>query len=148
MNQGLKYFKLLVWLSAVLLLSSCERVDETNLVNQKNLFLQSILQVEEAGRMLQSNPLTQQQIDKALEQMDQGLAKAFEVEKTFLQRLDQRLPGLYTETFIPGVQQYRLGVESSDRQQQVQGLNLLLSWSQYWQQQRGVIKDRLTEMDG
>ena len=49
-----------------LLLAACERVDETNLVNQKNLFLQSILQVEEAGRMLQSNQLTQQQIDQAL----------------------------------------------------------------------------------
>ncbi|MDJ0833834.1 MAG: hypothetical protein QNJ69_09960 [Gammaproteobacteria bacterium] len=148
MIHSLPQYRFFVLALAVLALSACEKVEQTNLVNQKNMFLQSILQVEDAGRILQSNQLTQDQIDEALEQMDRGLQQAFEVKRSFLQQLDERLPKLYAETFIPGVEQYRLGVESADRKQQLQGLNLLLKWSQYWERQRSSIKGKLAEMNG
>ncbi len=148
MIRSLRSLYFVALLLALLAFAACEKVEQTNLVNQKNLFLQSILQVEDAGRILQSNQLAQDQIDQALEQMDQGLQQAFQVKQTFLEQLDERLPQLYTKVFIPGVEQYRLGVEASDRRQQLQGLNLLLEWSQYWERQRSVIKGRLAEMNG
>ena len=90
----------------------------------------------------------QKSIDKAMEQMDQGLRQAFEVDTEFLKQLDVRLPKLYSEMFIPGVQSYRLGVESSDRGEQIEGLNLLRLWGQFWVAEKRNIQNRLIELQG
>jgi hypothetical protein len=123
-----------------------ERIKQTEMGIQQNRFLLSLELVESAGTILQSPGLTQQDIDKAMEQMDQGLRQAFEVDSAFLKRLDIRLPKLYGEMFIPGVQNYRLGVESSDRAQQLEGLNLLRLWGQFWATEKRNIQNRLIEL--
>ena len=125
-----------------------ERIKQTEMGIQQNRFLLSLELVDSAGTILQSPGLTQQDIDKAMEQMDQGLRQAFEVDTEFLKQLDIRLPKLYSEMFIPGVQSYRLGVESSDRGEQIEGLNLLRLWGQFWVAEKRNIQNRLIELQG
>ncbi len=125
-----------------------EKMKQTEQGIQQNRFLLSLELVESAGATLQSPGITQLDIDKAMEQMDQGLRQAFEVDAAFLKRIDIRLPKLYSEMFIPGVQNYRLGVESSDRKQQLEGLNQLRLWGQFWVAEKYNIQTRLIELNG
>ena len=83
-----------------------------------------------------------------MQQMDLGLKQAFAVDAEFLKQLDIRLPRLYNEMFIPGVESYRLGVESSDRKKQLDGINLLNQWSQFWMAEKPNIQKRLIELNG
>ncbi len=134
----------------LLMLVGCDEQtrQETNLGMQQNYFLQSLQMVESAGEILQGADLSSTDIDRALQQMDQGLSQAFQVEREFLKQLDVRLPKLYTELFIPGVEQYRLGVEASDREQQLKGLDLLSRWGEYWLKEKPAIQDRLMSLHG
>ena len=135
---------------ALLVLAGCDDQtrQETNLGMQQNYFLQSLQMVESAGEILQGADLSSTDVDRALQQMDQGLSQAFQVEREFLKQLDVRLPKLYTELFIPGVEQYRLGVEASDREQQLKGLDLLSRWGEYWLKEKPAIQDRLMSLHG
>ncbi len=138
----------LAWI--LLLLGACDDQtrQETNLGMQQNYFMQSLALVESAGETLQGTDLSKPDIDRALQQMDQGLSQAFQVEGEFLKQLDVRLPKLYNELFIPGVEQYRLGVESSDREQQLKGLGLLSRWGEFWLKEKPAIQDRLANLHG
>lgn len=125
-----------------------EKIQQTEFSIQQNYFLQSIELVESAGLKLQSPELKKQDVELAISQMDQGLRQAFEVERKFLRKLDVRLPKLYNELFIPGVEQYRLGMETANRQQQLQGLELLSRWGQYWIKEKPAIQQKLVSLNG
>ena len=137
-------------LLAISLLSGCEESDkaDTEFSIQQNLFLQSISLVEHAGSMLQNPEMTRADIDAAMLEMDKGLSQAFQVNDEFLVQLDPRLPKFYTRVFIPGVEQYRLGVESSDRQKQLDGLNKLSQWGHYWLQLKPDVFAKFKALNG
>lgn len=141
--------RFLLWLGLTSLLIACEseKLKETEFSFQQNIFLQSLELVEGAGKTLQSPELLQSEIDRAMEQMDKGLELAFEVNPAFLKRLDVRLPKLYTQMFIAGVQNYRLGVESSDRAKQLEGLRLLEQWGRFWLSEKKNIQNKLIELN-
>jgi hypothetical protein len=134
----------------VFLLNACEseKIKQTEFSIQQNYFLQSIELVEAAGLKLQAPELKKQDVEQAIQQMDQGLRQAFEVERKFLRKLDLRLPKFYNELFIPGVEQYRLGMETANRQQQLDGLELLSRWGQYWIQEKSNIQQKLVSLNG
>jgi hypothetical protein len=132
------------------LLNACdsEKMQETEFGIQQNYFLQSIELVESAGLKLQRPGLKKHDVELAIQQMDQGMSQAFEVERKFLRKLDLRLPKAYSELFISGVEQYRLGMENGNRQQQLQGLDLLSRWGQFWKQEKSNIQQKLVSMNG
>ncbi len=99
---------------------------------QKYYFVESLKLVEQAGRSLQVENKTQQDIQQALALMDEGLKLAFEVEDEFLKLLDARLGKNYQRYFVKGVEDYRLGIEAADREQQQNGLRLLAQWAEFW----------------
>jgi hypothetical protein len=142
------YLRCLTILFAVVLFSGCEteRMQETEYVAQQNLFLQSLDLVESAGAMLQDPGLSKEDIVLAMDRMDRGLEQAFRVEKWFLQKLDVRLPKMFNEAFIPGVERYRIGVESSNQQEQIEGLNLLSRWSKFWLQEKDDIQKKMMSL--
>lgn len=137
-------------LLAIGLLSGCEdsAKTDTEFSIQQNLFLQSISLVEHAGSMLQNPTMTQADIDAAMLEMDKGLSQAFQVNEQFLVQLDPRLPKFYTRVFIPGVEQYRLGVEGSNKQKQLDGLNKLSQWGQYWLPLKPKVYERFKAING
>ena len=144
------YLRGLTILFAAILLSACEteKLQQTEFVAQQNLFLQSLELVESAGSILQKPGVSKEKIDLAMSKMDRGLEQAFRVDRSFLKKLDVRLPKLFNETFIVGVEQYRIGVESSDRKKQIEGLNLLSQWSKFWLQEKSDIQKKMISLNG
>ena len=71
--------------------------------------------------------------------LDQGLQLAFQVEGEALDRLDLRLGKNFQRYFIEGVENYRLGIEAADKEQQLKGLRLLARWGEFWAQERDTI---------
>jgi len=142
-----KYFRYLLWLVLATLLVACEseKMKQTEFGIQQNKFLLSLELVESAGKSLQSPELLQAEIDAAMLKMDKGLKLAFEVNPEFLKRLDIRLPKLYSGMFITGIENYRLGVESSDREKQLEGLRLLSQWNKFWSSEKQNIQSKLME---
>lgn len=129
-------------------LTACEteKVQQTHLVGQQNHFLQSIALVEEAGAILQAPTLDNPLIQTAMNKMDQGIENAFAVETGFLDQLDPLLARYYRDKFIGGVEQYRLGVESTDRDLQLKGLQLLSQWGEFWNRKREPIKEKIESL--
>lgn len=144
------FYGLLFLMVSATLLVACdtETKQQTEFGIQQDLFLQSLELVESAGEALQKPGLTQTDIDQAMSQMDKGLQQAFQVDVHFLKKLDVRLPRLYSEVFINGVENYRIGVESSNRQQQLDGLNRLSQWGKFWLEEKANIKQTLSRLDG
>ena len=138
------------WLAIASLLLACdaEKAEETEFVRQQNYFLQAVELVESAGQLLQSDSLKPPEIKQAMQRLDQGLQQAYEVRKDFLQHIDVRLPKLFPELFIKGVETYRIGVEASDRAQQLEGLRLIRQWSQFWRAESAGILNKLLEQHG
>lgn len=139
-----------LWLLTVLVLTACEseKMQQTEFSIQQNYFMQSLELVESAGVKLQNPAIDKQGVDLAMQQMDEGLGRAFQVERKFLRKLDVRLPRFYTELFIAGVEKYRLGVESSNRQQQLEGLELLSRWGEFWSQEKSQVQQKLVSLNG
>lgn len=135
---------------ALVLLAACQqdKVDQTERGMQQNHFIQSVRLVEGAGAILQQPGARADDIESALQQLDQGISQAFQVDPEFLRQLDARLPRYYQERFIPGLEQYRLGVEGSNRQQQLEGLNLLSQWGEFWLSEQGNILQKLDLVNG
>ena len=106
---------------------------------QAYYFLESLKQVESGGSQLQSGNLDEAGLLVALDTLDQGLKLAFQVERDALDRLDLRLGKNYQRYFIEGVENYRLGIEAGDREQQLKGLKLLARWREFWVQERDTI---------
>ena len=129
----------------LVLLTACnsEKMQETERGMQQNYFLQSLRLIEGGGQTLQRVGVQQSEIDAALQQIDQGMAQAFQVDPDFLQQLDSRLPEVYREWFITGVEKYRLGVESSNRENQLAGLQLLSRWGEFWGEEGASILAKL-----
>jgi len=137
LQQGLLYSLLLA------LLTACSPDDEAGSTSQQYYFLEALQQVEAGGRQLQTPDLSQDALLQALALLDQGLKLAFEVEREFLDQLDLRLGKNFQRYFIKGVENYRLGIEASDAEQQREGLQLLAQWAEFWKLERDAILARL-----
>jgi hypothetical protein len=125
-----------------------DKIRKTEFGIQQNLFLQSLELVEKAGSQLQSSQMSQEHIDAALSGMDSGLRQAFQVDERFLAELHKRLPEMYNKRFIKGVEEYRLGVTLSDRQQQLRGLDKLTQWSRFWSREKSGILQKMAAVTG
>jgi len=141
---------LLTALACSLALLGCnsEKMQKTEFGIQQNLFLQSLELVEKAGSQLHSSQLDQTRIDSALAGMDSGLRQAFQVDEAFLARLHEKLPEMYLQRFIKGVEEYRLGVTAASRDQQLQGLDKLTQWSNFWAEEKTGILEKMASMTG
>lgn len=134
------------WIVLVTLaISACSEKggDEVISESQKYYFLESLKLVEQSGRELQGNALSQAEIIQALETMDQGLKLAFQVGKKFLDELDLRLGKNYQRYFVKGVETYRLGIEAGDQGDQQAGLILLGQWAEFWRAEQEAINKKL-----
>lgn len=119
-----------IWL-VVFTLSACSDSDQVD-NSQKYYFLESLTVIETAGRKLQNQSITKDQLEEVLSSMDEGVKLAFQVESDFLVTLDPRLAKNYQRYFVKGVETYRLGIEAGDSAEQKQGLALLSQWSNFW----------------
>ena len=130
------------WLVLALLiqLAGCSS-DEERLISESQayFFIESLKQVEAGGGQLQSPDLDDAGLLAALDLLDQGLKHAFQVERDALDRLDLRLGKNYQRYFIEGVENYRLGIEAGDRDQQLMGLRQLARWGEFWAEEGDTI---------
>lgn len=134
-----------LWVMVSALLFACQSEHKPADFNaQRDFFISAIEQAQTAGQLLQNNP-DSQQIKHAMAGLDQAMINANSVEKTFLQWLDQGLYQSYSAYFVKGIENYRLGVELADQQQQSQGIKLLQQWWRYWQQHQTEIETRLKD---
>ena len=143
MNRGLRGVFLLGLLLSVLAGCSSSTDEEEFPASQKYYFLESLNQVEDGGRRLQTAGLDRQAVTEALAALDQGLKLAFQVERSFLDRLDLRLGKNFERFFIKGVENYRVGIEAGDDEQQREGLRLLARWAEFWNPEQAAIRARL-----
>jgi hypothetical protein len=130
------------WLLALLLaatLAGCSGEDPPISSEQAYYFVESLKQVEAGGRRLQAADLDEAELHAALAMLDQGLKLAFEVEPAELDKLDLRLGKNFRRYFIAGVENYRLGIEAGDDEQQREGLQLLARWGEFWAQERDAV---------
>jgi hypothetical protein len=127
----------------ITLLACSSSDDDQTSGSQKYFFLESLKQIEEGGRQLQSSDLNQDELTRALATLDQGLKLAFQVERKFLDSLDLRLGKNYQRFFVKGVENYRLGIEAGDETQQRQGLQQLARWAEFWNLEREAIEAQL-----
>jgi len=126
-----------------LILVGCSSDDEQAARDQKYFFLESLKQVDTAGQRLRSPNLDREAMNEALAMLDQGLRLAFEVKREFLDGLDLRLGKNFERYFVAGVENYRLGIEAGDEQQQREGLRLLSKWAEFWTAEQDAIRKRL-----
>ena len=127
----------------LLLLFGCSsEQDRQYFEQQKYFFLESLQQIDTGGRELQQ-ATDQRAVTAALARLDQGLKLAFQVERKFLDELDLRLGKNYQRYFIQGVENYRIGIEAGDEQQQREGLQQLARWAEFWSPERAAIEARM-----
>ena len=133
-----------IWFVAGLLLAllACSQNDEYS-KNQAYFFLESLKQVDSGGRQLQNSDLDETALRQALMLLDEGLQLAFQVERKFLDELDLRLGKNYQRYFIEGVENYRIGIEAGDQEQQLEGLRLLQQWAAFWSEAGDAIRNQL-----
>jgi len=133
------------WLGGLVLVAllACSSDDDQRARTQSYLFLESLQQVDAGGRALQNPELDEAGLDQALATLDGGLKLAFQVERAFLDELDLRLGKNYQRYFIKGVENYRIGIEAGDQQQQLEGLRLLQQWADFWREARAGVESRL-----
>ena len=124
--------RLLLALFVAQLLACSSAEDPPISADQAYYFIESLKQVESGGRQLQSQNLDEARVTAALRMLDQGLKLAFQVERDALDRLDLRLGKNFQRYFIEGVENYRLGIEAGDKEQQLRGLKLLALWGEFW----------------
>ena len=125
--------------------AGCER-DEAPIdpAGQRYFFLESLKQVEAAGQQLGQPDLSQQQMTAALSMLDDALGLAFQVRRAYLDEFDLRLGKNFERYFVKGVENYRLGIEAGDRQQQIEGIRLLNQWAEFWRAEGDAIEARIT----
>ena len=134
----------LLLLALSLQLLACSSQDEALISDsQKYYFIEALKQVEAGGLQLSSAELDQEGLLAALASLDQGLKLAFQVEREALDRLDLRLGKNFQRYFIAGVENYRIGIEAGDEEQQRQGLQLLARWAQFWSQEGEAIRAKM-----
>ena len=128
---------------ALLTLVACTAEEDHRFKAQSYLFLESLRQVEAGGHQLRRSDLNEAGLKQAMTLLDEGLGLAFQVERDFLNGLDLRLGKNYERWFIQGVQNYRLGFEAGDRQQQLDGQRLLQRWAEFWGEAHAAIEKKL-----
>ena len=135
----------IVWLSGLVLaaLLACSSQDDQRARTQSYFFLESLKQVDAGGRQLKNPALDEAGLSQSLTTLDEGLKLAFQVERSFLDELDLRLGKNYERLFIRGVENYRLGIEAGNQQQQLDGLRLLQQWADFWNEARAGVQEKL-----
>ena len=128
---------------ALLTLVACTAEEDHRFKAQSYLFLESLRQVEASGHQLRRSDLNEAGLKQAMTLLDEGLSLTFQVERDFLNGLDLRLGKNYERWFIQGVQNYRLGFEAGDRQQQLDGQRLLQRWAEFWGEAHADIEKKL-----
>lgn len=133
------------WLGGLILVAllACSSQDEQRARTQSYFFLESLKQVDAGGRQLQNPDLDEAGLLQALNTLDEGLKLAFQVERSYLDELDLRLGKNYQRFFIQGVENYRLGIEAGDQQQQLDGLRLLQQWADFWEEAQADVEQKL-----
>ena len=117
----------------LLALAACEPAETPpGQTDQAYYFIEAMKQVERGGQRLQSENLDRETVESALAELDAGLGLAFRVEREFLDSLDVRLGKNFERYFIQGVENYRLGIEAGDEEQQRDGLVRLQRWGEFW----------------
>ncbi len=127
----------------VAVMAGCDREAPVDPAGQRYFFLESLKQVEAAGQQLGQPDLSQQQMTAALATLDDALGLAFQVRRAYLDEFDLRLGKNFERYFIRGVENYRLGIEAGDRQQQIEGIRLLNQWAEFWRAEGDAIEVRL-----
>ncbi|MDC1286331.1 hypothetical protein N8198_00440 [Gammaproteobacteria bacterium] len=131
--------RLLLALLLAQLLACSSTEDAPISADQAYFFVESLKQIEAGGRQLQTPNLDEAELTAALGMLDQGLKLAFQVERKALDQLDLRLGKNFQRYFIEGVENYRLGIEAGDKEQQLKGLKLLAHWGEFWTLERDAI---------
>ena len=124
--------------------AGCERDEPLDPAGQRYFFLESLRQVGAAAEQLGQPDLNQQQMTAALQTLDDALGLAFQVRRAYLDEFDLRLGKNFERYFVKGVENYRLGIEAGDRQQQIEGIRLLNQWTEFWQAEGAAIEARIT----
>lgn len=134
----------LLWFS-LWVLFGCESATNkpADYAAQKQHFVISIAQTQQAGRLLQQAVKNPQGIEKAMLLLDNTMPHAYALNESFLKWLDQGLYHAYSAFLIKGIESYRLGVEGLDKEQQAKGVKLLQRWWSYWQQNEAKINEKL-----
>lgn len=135
---------MLIVVSILLIACQTEKPKPNDFQAQRGFFLEAVQQAQSAGKILQNKP-DSQQIKQAMAQLDQAMIDGLSVDKTFLQWLDQGLYQSFSAYFLKGIENYRLGVELADQQQQSQGIRQLQQWWNYWSLQQANIEARLKD---
>ena len=139
-RQGWHLLQRLLLVLVLAQLVACSSDEEPPIsAEQTYFFIESLKQVEAGGRLLQTPDLDEAGLNAALAALDQGLQLAFQVERDALDRLDLRLGKNFQRYFVEGVENYRLGIEAADKEQQLKGLRLLARWGEFWTQERDTI---------
>lgn len=111
--------------------------------SQRAFFLNSIDQVQQAGALLQQRELSPIDIKRAMALLDSSMIDANSVEYSFLKWMDSGLYQAFVGYLIKGIENYRLGVELEDKEQQAKGIAQLQRWWQFWQLKRPAILKKL-----
>jgi len=139
-RQGWHLLQRLLLVLVLAQLVACSSDEEPPIsAEQTYFFIESLKQVEAGGRLLQTPDLDEAGLNAALAALDQGLQLAFQVERDALDRLDLRLGKNFQRYFVEGVENYRLGIEAADKEQQLKGLRLLARWGEFWAQESDTI---------
>jgi len=110
---------------------------------QRTFFLNAIEQVQQAGTLLQQVDSSPDDVKKAMELLDSSMFNVNSVQASFLKWLDAGLYQAFTGYLAKGIENYRLGVELNDREQQAKGIGLLKKWWDFWQLKRPSILKQL-----
>lgn len=131
---------LIVLLLSLLFLMSCDSaVKPPNYEAQRTFFLKAIEQVNQAGNLLQQPKLSNSGIKKAMALLDTAMIEVNSVDASFLKWLDTGLYQAFTAYLTKGIEDYRLGVELEDPEQQSKGIKALQNWWVFWQLKQPAI---------
>ena len=139
-----KYKGQLFLIVGLFLLTSCTPdVKPVEYQAQRTFFLNASEQVNQAGNLLQQPKLSNMGIKKALSLLDGAMIDVNSVEASFLKWLDAGLYQAFSAYLAKGIEDYRLGVELEDPEQQAKGIKALQKWWVFWQLKRPAILEQL-----
>jgi hypothetical protein len=145
MNVALSQFqgRLFLILGLLFLISCTTDVKPPEYQTQRTFFLNGIEQVQQASALLQKNNATSAELTQAMALLDKAMMNVNSVEVSFLKWLDAGLYQAFTAYLAKGIENYRLGVELEDREQQAKGIELLQRWWGVWQLKKPAVLIKL-----
>lgn len=135
--------RLFLIVSLLFLMSCSSDVKPPEYDVQRSFFLNTIEQVQQGGALLQQRTLSDTDIKAAMALLDSAMMDANAVEASFLKWMDSGLYQAFAGYLLKGIENYRLGVELEDKEQQAKGIAQLQRWWQFWQLKRPAILKKL-----